>query len=58
MAGKIRRHPLWLTGNSNLRVIEPSSRARIGETISGETQPVVVKTVFGDDLDALDATAH
>jgi CzcA family heavy metal efflux pump len=30
---------------------------RIGETISGETQPVVVN-VFGDDLDILDAKAR
>ena len=30
---------------------------RIGETISGETAPVVVK-VFGDDLDVLDAKAQ
>jgi CzcA family heavy metal efflux pump len=30
---------------------------RIGETISGETQPVVVN-VFGDDLDLLDAKAR
>ncbi|MEO6035959.1 MAG: efflux RND transporter permease subunit, partial [Verrucomicrobiota bacterium] len=30
---------------------------RIGETISGETAPVVVN-IFGDDLDLLDAKAH
>jgi CzcA family heavy metal efflux pump len=30
---------------------------RIGESISGETAPVVVD-IFGDDLDALDATAQ
>jgi CzcA family heavy metal efflux pump len=30
---------------------------RIGETISGETQPVVVN-IFGDDLDVLDAKAQ
>jgi len=30
---------------------------RIGESISGETAPVVVD-IFGDDLDALDATAR
>jgi len=30
---------------------------RIGETISGETAPVVVN-IFGDDLDVLDAKAH
>jgi len=30
---------------------------RIGETITGETAPVVVN-LFGDDLDALDATAR
>lgn len=30
---------------------------RIGESISGETAPVVVD-IFGEDLDALDATAQ